>query len=55
VGGFSVAKNSTLPLGALLGGFLGTVLGLRVALLVAGCGLSLGFVWILLSPLRKMR
>jgi MFS family permease len=51
----NVIGSGTLPLGALFGGFLGTFLGLRSALLIAGCGLSLGFVWILLSPLRKMR
>lgn len=51
----NVIGSGTLPLGALLGGFLGTVLGLRPALLIAGCGLSLGFVWILCSPLRSMR
>ncbi|HEY7419686.1 MAG TPA: MFS transporter [Ktedonobacteraceae bacterium] len=51
----NVIGVGTLPLGALLGGFLGTLLGLRTALLIAGCGLSLGFVWIQLSPLRKIR
>lgn len=51
----NVIGTGTLPLGALLGGYLGTILGLRTALLIAGGGLSLGFVWILLSPLRKLR
>ena len=51
----NVIGTGTLPPGALLGGLLGTLLGLHTALLIAGCGLSLGFVWILLSPLRKMR
>ncbi len=43
----------TLPIGALLGGLAGEVLGLRVGLLIGGCGLSLGFLWMLLSPVRR--
>ena len=45
----------TLPLGALIGGALGEVLGLRATFLVGCGGLFLAFLWTLLSPVRKVR
>ena len=45
----------TIPLGGLLGGALGELLGLRGALLVAAAGTILAPVWLLLSPLRGLR
>lgn len=45
----------TIPLGGLAGGALGTVAGPRVTLLVAGVGTVLAPVWLLASPLRRMR
>ncbi len=46
---------SLQPLGALLGGALGTVLGLQPTLLVAAIGWSLVFLLPLCSPLRQLR
>jgi len=43
----------TLPIGSLIGGFLGEAIGVRTTLLVAGIGLASGFLWVALSPLRK--
>jgi predicted MFS family arabinose efflux permease len=45
----------TLPLGGVLGGWLGTRYGVRTALWVASVGTSLSVPWLVLSPLRKMR
>jgi MFS family permease len=45
----------TMPLGALLGGALGTWFGLRSALWVAAIGALFAFVPILLSPVPKLR
>jgi MFS family permease len=41
-----------LPLGSLIGGFLGEAIGLRTTLLFAGLGLASGFAWVALSPVR---
>lgn len=45
----------TLPLGALLGGALGTALGLRETVLLAAIGLFLPSSILLLSPVRRVR
>jgi MFS family permease len=45
----------TLPLGGLLGGALGELIGLRATLLVGAVGLVLAPLWLLASPLRRMR
>jgi MFS family permease len=45
----------TIPLGAFLGGILGTVIGVRHTLLVAAIGGCLPFLAVFLSPLRTMR
>ena len=45
----------TLPLGGLLGGTLGSVIGVRGTLLVAGLGELLAFLPVFFSPLRRMR
>ena len=45
----------TMPLGALLGGALGTWLGLRTALWVAAIGAFFTFLPILFSPVPKLR
>jgi MFS family permease len=45
----------TLPVGALLGGTLGTWFGLRTALWVAAVGALVTFLPILLSPVPKLR
>ncbi len=45
----------TMPVGGLLGGALGSVLGVRDAIGVAVIGLSFAFLWVLLSPVRSIR
>jgi MFS family permease len=45
----------TMPIGALLGGALGTWIGLRPALWVAAIGALFSFLPILLSPVPKLR
>jgi MFS family permease len=45
----------TMPLGGLLGGVLGSAIGVRGTLLVAAAGGSLAFLPVFLSPLRRMR
>jgi len=44
-----------LPLGALTGGVLGEVLGLRNAILVALAGGAFAFLWVLFSPVRDVK
>jgi MFS family permease len=45
----------TIPLGGLLGGGLGDWLGNRAALWVCAAGACLAPIWLLASPLRRMR
>jgi MFS family permease len=44
----------TMPLGSLTGGLLGTVLGLRPTLMVAGVGGMLSVLWVLVAPVRAL-
>jgi len=50
-----VLVTGLIPLGALLGGLLGEVIGLRATLVVAALGELLAAFWIWNSPLRTMR
>jgi MFS family permease len=54
-GSFMVVNYGVRPLGALLGGLLGSVLGLRPTLWIASVGAVGGFVWLLFSPVPGMR
>jgi MFS family permease len=54
-GAFQAVNYGTRPLGALAGGFLGTVLGLRPTLLIAAIGGMTGFAVLLPSPLPRYR
>jgi MFS family permease len=45
----------TMPVGGLLGGALGSAVGVRATLLVAAIGQSLAFLWVFFSPLRSLR
>jgi len=45
----------TMPLGALAGGALGQVLGLRPTIAIAAAGATLAFVWVWRSPVRVLR
>ena len=54
-GAFQAVNYGVRPLGALLGGFLGTQLGLRPALWIATAGGLIGFLVLLPSPLPAFR
>ena len=45
----------TMPLGALLGGALGEGIGLRSTLVVAAVGAQFAVLWVLFSPVRRLR
>jgi MFS family permease len=45
----------TIPIGALIGGILGTAVGLVPALWVSAIGASVSFIPVLISPVRKLR
>jgi MFS family permease len=45
----------TMPLGGLAGGVLGTVIGVRPTVLVAGLGMWAASLWLVFSPLMGMR
>jgi len=55
MGAFQAVNYGTRPVGALLGGALGTVIGLRPALWIATVGGTLAFLWVLLSSLPRFR
>ncbi len=44
-----------IPIGAIIGGVLGTTLGLRTTLWIGSVGSILAVGWLLASPMRKMR
>jgi MFS family permease len=44
-----------VPLGSILGGLLGQILGLRMAIGIATVGLLLSPLWLLFSPVRKLK
>lgn len=43
------------PIGGIMGGLLGDVLGLRTILLISGVGTTLSFLWVYLSPVMKVQ
>jgi MFS family permease len=45
----------TMPLGGFLGGWLATAFGLRNALWICAVGAQFAPLWVLFSPLRKLR
>jgi len=44
-----------LPIGSLIGGALGTAIGVRGGLIAGGCVMMTSFLWPLFSPLRSLR
>jgi MFS family permease len=42
------------PIGAVIGGALGGLIGVPLTLVVASFGMLLGFLWLLLSPVRRL-
>lgn len=55
VAGMRTVTWGSMPIGALLGGVLGTVLGLRAALVVVVVGFLASAIWLAFSPLTTMR
>ena len=53
-GAYSAVNYGIRPLGALVGGALGTAIGIRPSLVVAGLGGALGALWLLASPIRRV-
>jgi len=54
-GAYTVVNYGIRPIGSLLGGFLGTALGLRPALWIATTCAIAGFLWLIPSPIPGMR
>jgi predicted MFS family arabinose efflux permease len=53
--GGHVLEYGLLPVGALLGGLLAEVIGIRQALLVAAAGMTCGLGWLIWSPIPGLR
>jgi MFS family permease len=54
-GAFTTINYGVRPLGAVIGGVLGTTVGVRPTLVVAAVGGSLAFLWLVWSPIRGVR
>ena len=54
-GAYTLVNYGVRPLGSLIGGFLGSSIGLRPALWIAAAGAIAGFLWLLPSPVARMR
>jgi MFS family permease len=54
-GAFQAINYGTRPVGALAGGLLGTLAGLRPTLWIAVIGATSGFIWLLPTPLPRFR
>ncbi len=52
---YRTVVTGAIPLGALLGGLLGGAIGLQHALLVAALGAACAPLWVLLSPVPRLR
>ncbi|MBX9425252.1 MULTISPECIES: MFS transporter [Streptomyces] len=55
MGAFRTLNHGFRPIGALVGGLLGTAIGLRPTLWVATVGAVFAVLWVLPSPLPRMR
>lgn len=55
VAGMRTVTWGSMPLGALLGGLLGSVIGIREALIVTATGFCLTALWIAVSPIARLR
>ncbi|MFF9157476.1 MFS transporter [Streptomyces sp. NPDC014846] len=54
-GAYSTVNYGIRPLGALVGGMLATVIGLRTTLITAAVGGALSLLWLLPSPIPRIR
>ena len=50
-----LATRGIFPFGALTGGFLAAALGMRATLVLSVVGVALGTLWLIVSPVRKLR
>jgi predicted MFS family arabinose efflux permease len=50
-----VATRAGIPIGAMVGGFLGEILGLRAAIFVFSGGITLGVVWLFVLGVWRIR
>ncbi|WP_411110075.1 MFS transporter [Streptomyces sp. c-19] len=55
MGAFRTLNHGFRPIGALVGGLLGATIGLRPTLWIATAGAVLAVLWVLPSPLARMR
>lgn len=55
VAGMRTVTWGTMPLGALLGGTLGSLIGIRQTLFITATGFCLSALWIAVSPIAKVR
>ncbi len=53
--GMQLLTRGVYPIGALIGGYLGERLGIRPTLALAAAGMLLSTLWLLPSPLRRLR
>jgi hypothetical protein len=54
-GAYRFINYGVRPIGALLGGLLGTAIGVREALLVVSVAGTLGVLWMVGSPVLRLR
>ena len=54
-GSFNVVNYGVRPVGAFLGGVLGSTIGVRETLWIASIGALAGFVWLLPSPIPALK
>jgi len=54
-GSYMVVNYGVRPIGALVGGALGTAIGLRPTLWIASAGAIAGFLFLLPSPIPRLR
>jgi MFS family permease len=54
-GAYSTINYGLRPVGAVLGGLLATLIGLRVTLLIGAIGGALSLLWLLPSPIPRIR
>jgi MFS family permease len=47
--------GGVIPIGAFVGGLLGSTLGLRATMLVGAMGMLMSFLWVFFSPVRKIQ
>ncbi|MEU6020295.1 MFS transporter [Micromonospora sp. NPDC048871] len=55
IAGMRTVTWGSMPIGALLGGTLGTLIGIRETLIITAVGFCLSALWIALSPIAKLR